>query len=824
MIHDLFDRLAASLRYHLRHRTAFALIAASGVGSAIVISARPFARADDAPANRVQVDAEPSQPTPLNLTTLYHPDSKTKFLDTPPSDRWMLDAESAQPKLLSGEAIEKNLRTLYRDLASDDQTVRDDDEANDGEADTTAAAKWAKSAMTRLRSLWQPTLFRVRDKIVLLADPAKSFVEIITANGKSWNDPTLSPDGQKLGYTIEGDLYVLHRDRGQTIRLTDDGSETLLDGRLDWTYQEEIFGRGKFKAFWFSPNSSQVAALRIDNSGVPKYSLGDSADDRGLGPVVRYPKAGDPIPHAELRVYDIATGDFTVIDRSTPDLQRIITGVWYSPDGVLYYAISNRVQSWRELRKYVPSMGGDAVTGEASELILREESPAWLKPPVRPIFLSNNRGLLWLTQGGSGRGRVVHITPGGKVVTPISPSEHHVREMVLDQDEQRLILVGDFDDRESLPRGYPAGINQYGYLCELRWSDAGRHPTPRANTPRKLNSRRGWHTFEFAPSDQTAYDPTTVQIDHRIETHETIDAPPRQYRVHPLNGDPELIAETALNFDGELGGTTFSTVATADGIELPVAILGVDVDQGQIGATPRPVVMMIYGGPNNPTVRNRWAGKRRLEQEILARSGIAVVSSDNRSSRVGGSENAFPIYRKMGSIEADDTVAVANWVADQPWSDAERMGLSGWSFGGYLTALTMTRTDRFAAGIAGGMVGRWRDYDAFYTERYMGLPDENADGYDATDVVAAAANLRGRLRIVHGEVDDNVHPTGALSMAAALQKSGKLFDLMIYPGAAHAVRSPAQRYHLKISDAAFWGRHLLNDPDWWRAEKAESSP
>ena len=229
--------------------------------------------------------------------------------------------------------------------------------------------------------------------------------------------------------------------------------------------------------------------------------------------------------------------------------------------------------------------------------------------------------------------------------------------------------------------------------------------------------------------------------------------------------------------------------------------------------------METYGGPGAAVVTNRWSGNRALYRELMARRGIATLIVDNRSSAGRGIVDTWAIKGKVGEVECRDLLSAVDWLQSQPWVDSERLAVRGWSFGGFLTLYAMTHSKAFRAGIAGGPVTDWREYDSFYTERYMGLPADNPKGYDDTAPARVADKMHGKVLLIHGEVDDNVHPSNTLRMAAALQKAGKDFDLMIYPGAAHAVHQPHQVWHLMKMTDRFLMRQLLDD----RSQLAESA-
>jgi dipeptidyl-peptidase-4 len=194
---------------------------------------------------------------------------------------------------------------------------------------------------------------------------------------------------------------------------------------------------------------------------------------------------------------------------------------------------------------------------------------------------------------------------------------------------------------------------------------------------------------------------------------------------------------------------------------------------------------------------------------MLCQQGIAVVLCDNRAARGRGVKDTWTIRGDMCRVELEDLLAATDWVAKQPWADDQRFGLWGWSYGGYFTSYAMTHCDRFKAGIAGAPVTDWRNYDAIYTERYMDLPQDNPEGYDSSSVVKAARHLSGRLMIIHGERDDNVHMSNTLQLAHALQNAGKTFDLMVYPKNRHGIVDPSQKHHLHKTMTEFFTRHLL---------------
>ena len=242
------------------------------------------------------------------------------------------------------------------------------------------------------------------------------------------------------------------------------------------------------------------------------------------------------------------------------------------------------------------------------------------------------------------------------------------------------------------------------------------------------------------------------------------------------------------------------SIETSDGVDLAAMLIrphGFDPDRVY------PAWVHVYGGPHAQQVRDGWQGSRGMWFQYLAQQGIVVLVVDNRIASGKGVESTWPVYRNFGEQELIDLVEAVDWLGAKPWVDAERIGLDGWSFGGYMTLYALTRSDRFRAGIAGGSVVDWRAYDSIYTERYMSTPDDNPDGYERTSVLESAGDLHGDLLIIHGTMDDNVHMQNTLQMAWKLQKAGKPFEMMLYPKSRHGVTDPDLSLHLRQTMARF---------------------
>lgn len=749
-----------------------------GLASPAVVVAYP-------PSSDESRPYDDGQPKALTLEALYHPDEIVDFDGSLPTTRWIEDIDGT-PLLL----IRRDKTWLRHDLVSHAETAWPVVErlANrlrtlDG-VDDDAAQKIAGDVVKQMERVDQLALVRI-DKGLAIASTNQP-PRWVTRDAAGWQDATLGPTQQYVAYTRDGDLFLMDVASGLTTRLTDDGTDTLLDGVLDWTYQEEIYGRGNFKGFWFSADGRYLAMLRIDISRLEPYFMSASDSQRGSGIVRRYSKAGDPIPQAELMVWDLnhrineKIAPPRSIEASVPTDERLITGVYWHPNQTkLIYVVSDRLQTWREIR--IVDQATLAAGQADSRLVLREDSPAWVEPPTPPQWIDADR-FVWRSEVPSGRSRLYLVAADGQTTRPISPEDFDVQTFTLDKSRRAVFVTGDAV-RGSVER-------------QLYRIDIG----DEAFSFARVTKQPGWHDVDFS-SDAKYW----------VDRHSTPSRPPTARLMSETYGEPFELADSQLRTVLPIVAPELFAIPTPDGVDLP-AMLVRPKSAGANSTKKHPVVIEVYGGPLAPIVSARWGGTKTLYREWLARNGIATLVVDNRSSGGRGAADAWSIIGRVGEVELADVTVATEWLKQQPWVDADRLAIRGWSFGGFLTLYAMTHSDHFAAGIAGGSVTHWSEYDSIYTERYMGLPADNADGYARTSPIAAARNLHGSLLMIHGEEDDNVHPSNTLRMAAALQAVGKDFQLMIYPGAGHGVTDKWQNWHLMRMTTRF----LIDELGWPR--------
>ncbi len=737
------------------------------------------AQGETAPASEEQDDA-----VKLSLRSLFHPDEKKDFDGGLPTTHWI--GATGSPSLL---LVKREERWMQVNLNDGDGRLGDERpwpivqrlaaqlETLDG-IQSEQALKIASRAVTKMTSPSDSLLVKI-GKALAIVSPDRP-ARWLTRDGAGWNNATLDPTARRVAYTHEGDLFVVDVKTGLSMRLTDDASDTLLDGILDWTYQEEIFGRGNYRGFWFSPDGQWLAMLRIDISGIEPYALSASSTDRGSGIVRRYSKAGDPIPHAKLYLWDLRQTDSgrvptaRLIEESTPERERLITGVWWDTrHQTMMYSVSDRSQTWRELR----SIDAVYLVGKKnqSDLLLREQSPAWVEPPSAPGFLVDG-SFLWLSEVPSGRSRVYRVSANGSIVQPVTPEDFDVGSFVVSGDGRFVLVTGDAK-RETIE-------NQvYRIVLSMDEDNAG------LSSMTSVTDQSGWHDVAISPDGQWL-----------VDRHSTADQPPNMSVVSADQRHSLPLAQSKLPIDEPIVLPQLFHITTPDGVPLPAMLIQPESATSTDRAA---VVIEVYGGPRAPVVSSQWMGTKTLYRELLARKGIATLVVDNRSSAGRGIADTWSIRNRLGVVEMADLKSVVEWLVAQPWVDSERIAIRGWSYGGFMTLYAMTHSESFAAGIAGGSVTDWKEYDSIYTERYMGLPSINVDGYAASSVIGSAKDLHGRLLMVHGEVDDNVHPSNTLRMAESLQKAGRDFQMMIYPGASHAVSEPHQAWHMVLMTDRF---------------------
>jgi dipeptidyl-peptidase-4 len=585
-------------------------------------------------------------------------------------------------------------------------------------------------------------------------------------NGNQNSDPgppiecelfEFNPDESRLAFTSQRGLHILDLNT-RTESLVPAPTADHLVGKLDWVYQEELYGRGNFKGYWWSPQGKQIAFLMLDQQPVSEFLVMDPLPVLGKAEATRYPKAGEPLPEVSLGVLDLeASEKLQWVDLSSyGDPSLLISRVTWSRNGEQLLAqIQNRQQTWLDLL-------ATHSNGENPRVLFRDQTPAWIESPGDPVFVAADE-FLWVSPRDGIR-RIYRYHLDGYLKETLTRQNWEVRELLgVSQDLQFAFFSGSEDPRE-----------MHAYRLHLETGEIIR-----------LTDRPGTHQLEFSHD-------FSLFLDHSSNASQ-----PQESRV--CSADGKFLWQVAARSDDRLDyvdmvGPEFVRFPGKDGQELDGMLI--KPSNFSLG-NQYPVLVHIYAGPHAPRVRNRFEGAFYLWHQWLAQQGYVVFVIDNRSASYRNTKDVWPIHLNMAKNELDDILSGVDWLKSQNWVASNRIGIWGWSYGGYMTLYAMTHSNVFKAGIAGAPVTDWKNYDAIYTERYMGLPQDNPEGYRLSSVLPRAHNLQGRLLLIHGSIDDNVHLNNSMQFVHELQNHGKQFDLMLYPAARHAVRDPKQAAHLR---------------------------
>jgi dipeptidyl-peptidase-4 len=710
----------------------------------------------------------------LTLDDLYDPEKKVDFEGNPPRGLvWIDDGHYLWPKtdarahtteLLKVDALTGRSEPLF-DVAKVESTLAGLEGVSADEA-----KRIARQRSFTFNEKRTAVLLTINDDLYHYDLLTHRILRLTRRPGHE-EEASLSPDGSLAAFLRDGNLHVVDVATQREQPLTTDGSPDVLNGKLDWVYQEEIYGRGSFRAYWWSPDSSRIAFLQLDEKRVPRYTLVDDIPYRPEPETYPYPKAGDPNPAVRLGVVPSAGGPVRWIDTSRYAAgDHLICDVSWTPDSQqVAFQVQDREQTWLDLDF------ADAAGSTPPRTVIKETSPAWVDDPGSPRWLKDGT-FLWSSER-SGFKHVYQYRPDGTLVRQVTGGRWEARTVHgVDEAGGWIYLSG--TERS------PIGSDVY----RVRLDGSGLQ---------RLSAAPGTHAATFNPS-------FTYYVDTWSDA-----ATPTQVRLHRRDGtEVRVIDANPVKALAEyrLSKPEFVQVKARDGFVLEALLIKPpDFDP----ARKYPVYQQTYAGPHSQSVRNAWGGINSMYHQLLAEKGIVVWICDNRTASGKGVESTWPNYLRLGETELQDIEDGVAWLKSQPWVDGTRIGINGWSYGGFMVSYALTHSQSFAMGIAGGTVSDWRDYDSIYTERYMKTPEHNPDGYKRTAPRWAAKDLHGQLLLLHGAIDDNVHPQNTMQLAYELEKAGKPFRLMLYPKSRHGVSDPALVKHLHETMVGFIEQTLL---------------
>ena len=596
----------------------------------------------------------------------------------------------------------------------------------------------------------------------------KRFKQLTATPGEE-NNPIFSPDGTKIAYTRDRDLYVVDIESGLEHQLTTDGSETTYNGWASWVYYEEILGRrSRYRAFWWSPDGKMIAFLWFDDSVTPKFPIYNADGTHGELEIQRYPKPGDPNPLVKLGIVHLDSKDIVWIDTDVKADHYIAWPFWTPDSKQLFFQWMNRGQDHLILYSADPETGKKKVVHE-------ERQSAWVEWYTDLHFFGDGSGFL-LRSDVDGWSHLYRYSMEGALMNRLTSGEWDVRNISLVDEENGFVYFHGFRKASTDNHLFRVALN-------------GKRIKQLTETP-------GSHRCQVSPGGT-----------YFIDTYSSIDMPPKMDLIRTGKDVVRNISDSKLDTmdDYALGTTELFTIPSGDGYDLPaVWTLPPDMDKTKH----HPVIFAIYSGPGSMRVMNRWGS---LASHFLAQHGIITISVDHRGSGHFGKKGVALMHRNLGKWEMQDLITAVKWLREQPFICRNRIGISGGSYGGYTTCMALTYgAGFFTHGIAASSVTDWRLYDTVYTERFMDTPAENPAGYDFGSVMTHAEKLEGILRITHGTLDDNVHMQNSIQLIDMLTDLNKPFEFMLYPNERHGIRPP-KRFHSMRESVAFWLRHFFDE-------------
>ena len=613
-------------------------------------------------------------------------------------------------------------------------------------------------------------------KDIFLLDLAASEFRRLTQTETAEKAPRFSPDGSRLAFVRENDLYIYDLAANREKRLTSDGSDTILNGTVSWVYWEEIFGRRDI-GYWWSEDSKALVFLQTDESAVTKMHYVDFKPAVPRLITQRYPKAGTDNPVVKVGLMEIDSPQIKWI--KLEPYEYICRVKWHQDNQWFSVQTMNRAQT--ELNLFYI----DRNTGKNLGKVLTETDTGWVNINDDLYFLESGN-FLWQSER-DGYAHLYQFNKNGSLVGQVtkgswalrsSGGPFWLRQSVVNIDEEHSQVYFTSLEKSSIERHlYRIGLDGSGL--------------------QRITREEGVHKVSFSPDGKYYFDTysnintlPTLALYSRDGERLTVIVEPR----------PELLEELQLQTP------ELFTIPTIDGFLMPAQILKPkDFNPGK----KYPLIFNIYGGPSAPTVFNRWQGLSLFFDNMLLNRGYLVVKFDHRSATAISKklENRL-LKMASGPREIVDIVDGIRWLKSQPYVDPNRVGIWGWSGGGSFTLNSMTNTREFKAGISVAPVTDWHYYDTKWAEFTMKRPQDNPEGYEKTSFVKTAKNLHGRLLLVHGTYDDNVHPQNSWHFIDELVKENIMFDMMFYPMRKHGIADDPAKIHLYNKMLEFWQEYL----------------
>ncbi len=599
------------------------------------------------------------------------------------------------------------------------------------------------------------------------------YIRLTNSAAKEIN-PTFSPDSQSIAYTRANNLFVFNLKQNKEIQLTTDGNDSLMNGYSSWVYNEEILGRSsQYRAFWWSPDNRHIAFFRTNDSPVPVFTITDGTGQHGLVEKVRYPKVGDANPKIKIGITDINSPQTIWVDFNENDDQYFGMPYWNADGKQLLTPWMNRDQN--HLKIYAV----DVANGVKKDFY-DEQQKTWvdLDDLKKVNVLKNGKGYIIISDK-TGWKHLYYHDADGKLINPITSGNFTVTDISYISEKNEMIYF-------TARRENSARTDLYSIKFD-------------GKNLKRLTFGDFHHAIQMSPSGK-----------YFISTYSNSSTPPK---MALFTHTGKLVKEhgnaKGKDFDNySLAKTSILRIKSEDGLfDLPSQITWpANFDS----AKRYPVLISIYGGPDAGTVMDKWTYS--TNQQILANDGLIQVAMDHRASGHFGKAGVDYMFHNLGYWEMKDYSTIVKYLINKGWADSTKICITGFSYGGYMSCYALTYgANTFTHGMAGGSVTDWTLYDAIYTERFMGTPANNPEGYKTSSVLNYVDRYKGKLQLVHGVIDDNVHLQNSLQLISKLEDQKKDFEFMVYPGCGHGWRDN-KWLHYQNMKTRFIYKNLLEKP------------
>ena len=609
-----------------------------------------------------------------------------------------------------------------------------------------------------------------------------------------------SPDGRYVAFVRNNNLFLFDTENKKESIITQDGEvNKIINGATDWVYEEEF---AISKGFEWSPAGNRIAFYRFDESEVKEFSMDMFGELYPTQYRFKYPKAGEKNSLVGIFVYDMLTGRTIQVNTGDEKDQYIPRIKWTKQNDGLCVMRMNRNQN--KLEFLLTDMSKAQPFALDTEIIYSENASTYIDINESLNFLADG-SFIWLSEK-NGYNHLYHFDSKGKQLAALSSGPFDIIDFYgYDEKTGTAYFSSTATDVKAFTEFVPLDPSistETNTNIEYKTKDTGKNNWINSTEKHIYSvSRKGKKSSVKKLSVAVGYNDANFSSGFKYYIIDNSDAnnPPTTTLFRSTSGKPirtlvenKSLKERINSYD--LSTKEFFEFTSSSGVSLNCWMMK---PRNFDSSKKYPVLVAIYGGPGSNTVVNAWGGRNYLWYQLMCQQGYVVVSCDPRGTQFRGREFKHSTYMNLGKNETEDFIDFAKYLGRQSYVDAKRIGIQGWSYGGYMTSLCMTKgADFYSTGVAVAPVTNWKYYDSIYTERFLRTPQENSGGYENNSPINFVESLKGKYLLVHGSADDNVHYQNSMDMISALVKADKQFDLFIYPNKNHGIYGGNTRLHL----------------------------